>query len=185
MDAATGLVGHFLFFRARAVLHAVAKSRLDLADLAHHLAKLFRLAGEGVVRPRQIAIQREVLLDHAGAHCDRGTCHVVAERMIGIARDDVERVAHRRHRAQVRKVRRRRIDRRALQQDDILVPGGPAGVDGALDLHPVGKTGRQDRRLARFRDDADEVQVGHVERGDLVGRHAQRRQFGDRLMVAG
>ena len=69
-----------------------------------------------MIRPGQVAIEREVLLDHGRAEPDRGGRYADPERVIRIADRQPEFLREREHRAQVHLIERRGILGRAVQQ---------------------------------------------------------------------
>jgi hypothetical protein len=124
-----------------------------------------------------------VLLDQLRTESRCPDRHRDARRVIRQAHGDAERLVHRRHRAEVHDVCRRRIDRRAPKQRDRPVLRVLDGAERVLDLTVRRHARRDDHRHADRRGLTNQRQIDNLERRNLHRRHADRGEAVDCVVV--
>ena len=126
-----------------------------------------------VIPALHLLVEGEVLLDEARAQGDGGERDRGPQRVITEPHGDVEGPTQGLEVAQVDGRRHRRIDRHAMEQDDLLVALASHRIHGSLDLAQGRHPRREHDRLPGPGDMRQQRQIGDVHRGDLDERDVQ------------
>src|SRR6185503_7468347 len=153
---------------------AASKRSEDVPAFFHDGAHLLRVCGDGMIPSFHILVEREVFLNQAGANCDCRKWDRRSQRMVAKPYRAVESSLQHFHVAQVNRLVLWRIDRNAVQQNDLIISLAPDGVNRLLHLTEGGHSSRDDDGTLLTCDVLEQREMHHIHRRNFKERHIQR-----------